>query len=150
MAHVIVRNLVKQYGELQVVHSVDFEIGDGEFVVLVGPSGCGKSTIARHLFPVSREEAWPDDRSLLDAFPPELSIKDVVELLSSVGFSSPPAWLRPYRVLSTGQQFRVNLARLLASAKPGQPCVIDEFTSTVDRTVALVETWLANNRKKAA
>src|SRR3712207_991237 len=47
MAHVVVRNLYKKYGELQVVHGIDFEINDGEFVVLVGPSGCGKSTILR-------------------------------------------------------------------------------------------------------
>jgi multiple sugar transport system ATP-binding protein len=47
MAHVIVRNLIKKYGDLQVVHGIDFEINDGEFVVLVGPSGCGKSTILR-------------------------------------------------------------------------------------------------------
>ena len=47
MAHVAVRHLVKQYGALEVVHGVNFEIGDGEFVVLVGPSGCGKSTILR-------------------------------------------------------------------------------------------------------
>ncbi len=111
--------------------------------LIVGPSGCGKSTIARHLFgeTLARQQAlevWADDRSLLDAFPPELSIKDVVELLSSVGFSSPPAWLRPFRVLSTGQQFRVTLARLLAAAIPGQAIVIDEFSSTVDRTVAQV------------
>ena len=47
MAHVVVRDLVKKYGDLQVVHGIDFEISDGEFVVLVGPSGCGKSTILR-------------------------------------------------------------------------------------------------------
>jgi multiple sugar transport system ATP-binding protein len=47
MAHVVVEKLVKKYGELQVVHGIDFEINDGEFVVLVGPSGCGKSTILR-------------------------------------------------------------------------------------------------------
>jgi ABC-type lipoprotein export system ATPase subunit/GNAT superfamily N-acetyltransferase len=109
--------------------------------LIVGPSGCGKSTIARHLFADALAHQaqfadWPADHSLLDAFPPEMSIKDVVELLSSVGFSSPPAWLRPFHVLSTGQQFRAGLARLLASAQPGMPAVIDEFTSTVDRTVA--------------
>jgi ABC-type lipoprotein export system ATPase subunit len=111
--------------------------------LIVGPSGCGKSTLARHLFgeAMARQRAleqWPEDRSLLDAFPPEMSIRDVVELLSSVGFSSPPAWLRPFRFLSTGQQFRVTLARLLAAGIPGQAVVIDEFTSTVDRTVAQV------------
>ena len=47
MAHVVVKDLFKRYGELQVVHGINFEIGDGEFVVLVGPSGCGKSTILR-------------------------------------------------------------------------------------------------------
>ena len=47
MAHVVIENLVKKYGDLQVVHGIDFEINDGEFVVLVGPSGCGKSTILR-------------------------------------------------------------------------------------------------------
>jgi ABC-type sugar transport system ATPase subunit len=47
MAHVVVKKLVKKYGDLEVVHSIDFAINDGEFVVLVGPSGCGKSTILR-------------------------------------------------------------------------------------------------------
>ncbi len=47
MAHVTVRDLFKKYGDVQVVHGINFEIGDGEFVVLVGPSGCGKSTILR-------------------------------------------------------------------------------------------------------
>ncbi len=83
--------------------------------LIVGPSGCGKSTIARHLWPETDAAsgfAWPTNRSLLDAFPAELSVKDVVALLSSVGFSSPPCWLRPYEVLSTGQKFRVTLARI--------------------------------------
>jgi GNAT superfamily N-acetyltransferase len=80
---------------------------------------------------------------LLDAFPEGLSVKEVTALLSAVGFSSPPAWLRPFGVLSTGQQFRVTLARLLADglARPaGQrpPIVLDEYTSVVDRTVARV------------
>src|SRR5579863_4711940 len=47
MAHVVVKKLIKKYGDLQVIHAIDFSIGDGEFVVLVGPSGCGKSTILR-------------------------------------------------------------------------------------------------------
>ncbi len=111
--------------------------------LIVGPSGCGKSTIARHLFAdaLARQAPlaeWPADRSVLDAFPSGMPIKEIVELLSSVGFSSPPAWLRPFGVLSTGQQFRVMLARLLAAAEPGRPVVVDEFTSTVDRTVAQV------------
>ncbi len=47
MAQVVVDRLFKKYGELEVVHGIDFEIRDSEFLVLVGPSGCGKSTILR-------------------------------------------------------------------------------------------------------
>ena len=47
MAEVTVRDLKKSYDELQVLHGLDIDINDGEFVVLVGPSGCGKSTLLR-------------------------------------------------------------------------------------------------------
>jgi multiple sugar transport system ATP-binding protein len=47
MAEVTIRNLVKAYGGLTVIHGLDLDIPDGEFVVLVGPSGCGKSTLLR-------------------------------------------------------------------------------------------------------
>ncbi|BCH27058.1 ABC transporter ATP-binding protein [Mesorhizobium sp. L-8-3] len=47
MAQVTVRNIVKRYGSAQVIHGVNVDIADGEFVILVGPSGCGKSTLLR-------------------------------------------------------------------------------------------------------
>lgn len=47
MAQVHLRDVVKKYGPLEVVHSINLDIADGEFVVLVGPSGCGKSTTLR-------------------------------------------------------------------------------------------------------
>jgi GNAT superfamily N-acetyltransferase len=112
--------------------------------LITGPSGCGKSTLARHLWPgeAARAYAWDPARSLLDDFPAALPVREVVGLLSAVGFSSPPAWLRPFRVLSAGQQFRVTLARLLAEAvadpRPGGLIVLDEYSSVVDRTVARV------------
>ncbi len=49
MATVEFRKLVKRYGPLEVVHTIDLAIEDGEFMVLVGPSGCGKSTSLRML-----------------------------------------------------------------------------------------------------
>lgn len=107
--------------------------------LIVGPSGSGKTTVARELFGDYMRESdweWPTDKSILDAFPPGMGIKEIVNLLCSVGFSSPPSWLRPYRVLSTGEQFRVNVARALAEM--GDVAVIDEFTSVVDRTVAKI------------
>jgi multiple sugar transport system ATP-binding protein len=47
MAPVTVRNVRKSFGIVEVIHGVNIDIGDGEFVVLVGPSGCGKSTLLR-------------------------------------------------------------------------------------------------------
>ncbi|MGO4353678.1 ABC transporter ATP-binding protein [Rhizobium sp. RAF36] len=47
MASIDIKNVKKAYGHVQVLHDVDLEIKDGEFVVLVGPSGCGKSTLLR-------------------------------------------------------------------------------------------------------
>jgi multiple sugar transport system ATP-binding protein len=47
VANVVLRNLVKFYGKTQVLHGIDLEVDDGEFIVLVGPSGCGKSTTLR-------------------------------------------------------------------------------------------------------
>ncbi|MFG1360073.1 ABC transporter ATP-binding protein [Xanthobacter pseudotagetidis] len=47
MATVDIRGVKKAYGATQVIHGVDVDIRDGEFVVLVGPSGCGKSTLLR-------------------------------------------------------------------------------------------------------
>jgi multiple sugar transport system ATP-binding protein len=47
MAAVQLSGIFKRYGDTQVVHGIDLDIDDGEFVVLVGPSGCGKSTLMR-------------------------------------------------------------------------------------------------------
>ncbi|MCB5177053.1 ABC transporter ATP-binding protein [Microvirga lenta] len=47
MADVALRNIRKSFGGAQVIHGVNLEIRDGEFVVFVGPSGCGKSTLLR-------------------------------------------------------------------------------------------------------
>lgn len=107
--------------------------------LIVGPSGAGKSTIAGELFGADIHLGfdWPNDRSLIDAFPDGTPIKEITEALSSVGFSSPPAWLRPFRVLSTGQQFRAEMARLLVERADGL-AVVDEFTSVVDRKVARI------------
>ncbi|KFL29444.1 sugar ABC transporter ATP-binding protein [Devosia riboflavina] len=47
MAPVTLKSVTKSYGATSVLHGIDIDIADGEFVVLVGPSGCGKSTLLR-------------------------------------------------------------------------------------------------------
>ena len=47
MSGVVLSDIVKRYGALQVVHGINLEVAPKEFVVLVGPSGCGKSTTLR-------------------------------------------------------------------------------------------------------
>lgn len=109
--------------------------------LIVGPSGSGKSTVARALWPeaLAKTFTWDSDKAVLDGFPTTMGIKDIIDLLSSVGFSDPPSWVRPYHVLSTGEQFRVGMARHLAEYVAGGPAtVVDEFTSVVDRTVAQI------------
>lgn len=106
--------------------------------MVVGPSGAGKSTLIRNLFGANLIEgfAWSADKSIVDDFPKNMGIKEITSLLSQVGFSSPPSWLRPFRCLSNGEQFRVTLAR--AMAESDGLFAIDEFTSVVDRTVAQI------------
>jgi GNAT superfamily N-acetyltransferase len=140
--------------------------------LIVGPSGSGKSTIAREIFgpQLYRRAAWPEDRAVIDCVLPEAaggtgssngirSIKEITRLFTAVGFGSPPSWVKPYHVLSNGEQFRCDLARALAEAAYGvrgveggvnashsaphtsQPTphpllAFDEFTSVVDRNVA--------------
>jgi multiple sugar transport system ATP-binding protein len=49
VATVEFKNLVKSFGQTQVLHGIDLQVEDGEFIVFVGPSGCGKSTTLRLL-----------------------------------------------------------------------------------------------------
>lgn len=110
--------------------------------LIVGPSGAGKSTLARAMFGEPHvggdsTYSWEGD-AVIDDFPASASMDDIAKVCQAVGFNTIPAWLRPYRVLSTGEQFRVNMARLLLESDPGAVMVVDEFTSTVDRQVAQI------------
>ena len=123
--------------------TLDWDIGDDwQIGAIVGPSGSGKTTLAAEQFADAEifdgTEAvvdWPGDKSIIDGFPDDAEVSDITEALSKVGFSSPPNWLQPYHTLSTGQRFRVDMARLLIE-EADTPRVVDEFTSTVDRQVA--------------
>lgn len=107
--------------------------------LIAGPSGSGKTSLGQALFGEGAYISgydWPDNAAIVDAFPPHCSVREIVQALSAVGFSSPPHWLKRYRELSAGQQFRCDLARALLEDKP--VVVIDEFSSLVDRRAARV------------
>jgi hypothetical protein len=96
--------------------------------LIVGPSGTGKSSMLESFGKPDLVE-WSSDKAIVSHF---IDYDDARNRLMAVGFNSIPSWLRPYHVLSTGEQHRVDLARRI-----GPNAVVDEFTSVVDRNVAI-------------
>lgn len=114
------------------LEDIDWNIG-----IIVGPSGTGKTTIAKKLFGdyIVSEYKWTDN-CILDDMPKDKSVKEISKTFNIVGFSSPPSWLKPFKVLSNGEQMRVMLARAILEKQ--DMFAFDEFTSVVDRQVAKV------------
>ncbi len=96
--------------------------------VIVGASGSGKSTMLRSFGAVD-DHPWQRGRSIASHF---ASADEARERFAAVGLNSVPTWGKPYDVLSNGERFRADLARSLEDG-----AVIDEFTSVVDRNVAI-------------
>lgn len=115
---------------------IDIDGREWSIGAIVGSSGSGKSTIARELF---KDKGYVGDftysaASVIDDMPAHTSVEEIEMAFSSVGFSSPPSWLKPYSVLSTGEKMRADLARAILLKE--EMVVFDEFTSVVDRNVA--------------
>jgi len=102
--------------------SKNFKIG-----VIVGSSGSGKSTLLKK-FGEEEVPVWDNTRGIISHFS---SPEEAINKLGAVGLNSVPSWYKPYDVLSNGEKFRADLSRKLKSN-----CVIDEYTSVVDRNVA--------------
>ena len=112
---------------------------DWRLGLVVGPSGSGKSSIGRELWgpeALYSPDGWPPRKPIIDAIAPRGDFNAVTAALSAVGLGGVPTWLRPYRVLSNGERFRADLARVISEAPPR--VVIDEFTSVVDRQIARI------------
>ena len=104
--------------------------------VVYGGSGTGKTTILKNYFKKEMDKSYFDNsKSLISNFD-WLEPKEATFLLSAMGLSSVPTWLRPFNTLSNGEQYRANLAYIVGSSKENEIILIDEYTSVVDRDVA--------------
>lgn len=122
-----------------VIDGIDLS-GDWNIGVVVGASGSGKTSIGKQIFGenkiVNLSDGWQFDKPIIDDIAPDENFNLVTGLLASVGLGDVPAWLRPFHVLSNGEQFRAGLARLICE-KP-EEAVVDEFTSVIDRQIAKI------------
>lgn len=119
---------------------IDIDNKEWNVGLIVGGSGTGKSTIAKEVFKDNYLKGYSyNAKSVIDDMPKEKSIKDIEMAFTSVGFASPPSWLKPYDVLSNGEKMRVDLARSILEDK--DIIVFDEFTSVVNREVAKTSSY---------
>lgn len=105
------------------IKDLDFQI-----LCIIGASGSGKTLLSSYYGKEEKIE-YDNTKSIMSHF---ANPQEAIEKLCAVGLNSIPTWCKPRNVLSNGEGFRVDLARKI---KDG--CVIDEFTSVVDRNVAL-------------
>src|SRR5262245_12159269 len=142
-AHVVAENLA-------------LDVRPGDLVLFTGPSGSGKSSILRaaaaQLGAADATSLALPNLPLIDALPGE--VEDRLATLAGCGLSEARLLLRTPMELSEGQRYRFRLAYALASracqrtgSTPNNPCVdthgspfvaCDEFTATLDRTLAKV------------
>lgn len=137
-----VKSVMGSY-DMSAAHTEEHFVGDIELPkewnigLIVGRSGTGKTTIARELFGDCIINGYEyTHESILDDMPKGASVQEICQALTSVGFASPPSWLKPYAVLSNGEKMRCDLARAILEKR--DLFVFDEFTSVVDRDVAKV------------
>jgi len=106
-AMIDLRGVRKRFGAVDVVHGVDLQIAQGEFVVFVGPSGCGKSTLLRMiagLEDVSDGEIWIGGEDVTDLDPSRRGIAMVFQSYA----------LYPHMTVAENLAFGLKLARMPA------------------------------------
>jgi ABC-type ATPase involved in cell division/predicted acetyltransferase len=112
----------------------DCKTFDWNIGVIYGGSGTGKTTLLKQ-FGIINNINFDNQKALISNFD-WLEPADAALLLSAIGLSSVPTWLRPFHTLSNGEQYRAELAYKIGKAKDNEVVLIDEYTSVVDRDVA--------------
>ena len=126
MAAISLRKVVKRYGvgpkANAVIHGVDAEIADGEFVVIVGPSGCGKSTLLRMvagLEEITGGEIWIAGQVVNDKEPSERNIAMVFQNYA----------LYPHMTVFDNMAYGLKIAKV----------PLDEIKTRVDKAAKILE-----------
>ena len=126
MASIQLKNVIKRYGQgkssLQVIHGVNADIADHEFIVIVGPSGCGKSTLLRMvagLEEISGGEIWIGPRVVNELEPAERDIAMVFQNYA----------LYPHMTVFDNMAYGLKIAKV----------PMDEIKTRVDKAAKILE-----------
>ena len=137
MGAISIRNVVKRYGSgakvNQVIHGVNAEITEGEFIVIVGPSGCGKSTLLRMvagLEEISEGEISIAGRVVNDVEPSERDIAMVFQNYA----------LYPHMSVFDNMAYGLKIAKVPR----------EEIKARVDKAAKILELGLLLDRKPRA
>jgi ABC-type ATPase with predicted acetyltransferase domain len=132
-----IQNREKTVTEVPIPSKEDMEAmnkDDWNILLICGKSGSGKSTILREIYGDVKPIEYDYDKCVIRQFP-RLSEEEACDLLSSMGLSSVPTWLRKPQELSNGERARLDIAKAIYDANGGI-VVLDEYTSVVNRTAA--------------
>ncbi len=138
--------VTKEIGRHVIAEDVSIDVEEGQVVAFTGDSGSGKSSLMRTLAQQLEGVLWFDDITFLKGTVIDQFTDDWAEsmaLLSACGLGEAHLMLRLPSELSDGQRMRLKLA--IGISQTPQWLVIDEFTSSLDRTLAKV---IAFNLKK--
>ena len=142
----------KEFTSVEINYQLDnLNTFDWNIIVVFGGSGSGKTSILKNIGEIKKPN-FKSGIALISNFD-WLDPKDATHLLTSVGLSSVPTWLRPFETLSNGEQYRATIAYLISKAEDNEIILIDEFTSVVNRDVAksmsfAIQKYIRRNNKK--
>ena len=132
-----IQNREKTVTEVPIPSKEDMEVmnkDDWNILLICGKSGSGKSTILREIYGDVKPIEYDYDKCVISQFP-RLSEEEACDLLSSMGLSSVPTWLRKPQELSNGERARLDIAKAIYDANGGV-VILDEYTSVVNRSAA--------------
>lgn len=142
----------REFTNVEINHSLEnLDNFSWNIIVVFGGSGSGKTSILKNVGEIKNIK-FDNEKPLISNFD-WLEPKDATHLLTSMGLSSVPTWLRPFHTLSNGEQYRATIAYIISKSNNNEIILIDEFTSVVNRDVAksmsfAIQKYIRKNNKK--